>query len=77
LASCYTRSLQLAEEHDLKSIAFPGISTGVYGYPKDDACGVAIQAVSDWLAAHELPETVIFCCFAENDAELYRARLGR
>jgi O-acetyl-ADP-ribose deacetylase len=75
LASCYTRSLQLAEEHGLRSIAFPCISTGVYRYPKDEACEIAVRTVEDWLAKHELPETVVFCCFAESDAELYRARL--
>lgn len=75
LASCYRESLRLAEEHQLASIAFPCISTGVYGYPKEDACGIAVQTVSDWLATHELPQTVIFCCFSAEDAELYRERL--
>jgi O-acetyl-ADP-ribose deacetylase len=76
LASCYTRSLQLAEEHGLRSIAFPCISTGVYRYPKNEACEISVKTVEDWLSEHELPETVIFCCFAESDAELYRAQLG-
>jgi O-acetyl-ADP-ribose deacetylase len=77
LASCYTRSLEIAEKHSLKTIAFPCISTGIYGYPKAEACEIAVKAVSDWLSAHELPQTVTFCCFSAEDAELYRARLGR
>jgi O-acetyl-ADP-ribose deacetylase len=76
LRSCYTESLRLAEEAGLATIAFPGISAGVYGYPKSEACDVAVSAVSDWLAAHDLPRTVTFCCFGGGDAVLYRARLG-
>ena len=76
LASCYTQSLRLAEEAGLETIAFPGISTGVYGYPKEQACDVAVRAVSGWLAAHDLPRRVTFCCFGAADAELYRRRLG-
>ena len=76
LRSCYTESLRLAEAAGLESLAFPAISTGVYGYPKDQACEVAVSAVSDWLTAHDLPRTVTFCCFGAADAELYRRRLG-
>ena len=76
LRSCYTESLRLAEEAALGTVAFPGISTGVYGYPKVEAAGVAVSAVSDWLARHELPRVVTFCCFGAQDAALYRARLG-
>ncbi|HOU29353.1 MAG TPA: O-acetyl-ADP-ribose deacetylase [Thermoleophilia bacterium] len=76
LGSCYTESLRLAERHGLRTIAFPGISTGVYGYPKQEACDVAVRAVDRWLAGHDLPRTVIFCCFGTEDAELYRRRLG-
>lgn len=76
LRSCYQESLRLATEAGLKSIAFPCISTGIYGYPKREACDVAVQAVVDWFAGHELPETVIFCCFGQDDADLYRHRLG-
>jgi O-acetyl-ADP-ribose deacetylase len=77
LRSCYVESLRLAAEAGLETIAFPGISTGVYGYPKDEACDIAVTAVSEWLAAHELPREVTFCCFGAEDAALYRARLGR
>ncbi len=76
LASCYRESLQLAADAGLESIAFPCISTGVYGYPKPEACDVAVSAVVEWLAKNDLPRAVTFCCFADEDAELYRARLG-
>jgi O-acetyl-ADP-ribose deacetylase (regulator of RNase III) len=76
LRSSYLESLRLAAEAGLATIAFPAISTGVYGYPKADACAVAVTAVADWLDAHELPRTVTFCCFGAADARLYRERLG-
>lgn len=76
LASCYSRSLELAEQHGLKSIAFPCISTGIYRFPKDEACEIAVRVVSEWLETHNLPETVTLCCFAESDAELYQKLLG-
>jgi O-acetyl-ADP-ribose deacetylase (regulator of RNase III) len=75
LRGCYTESLRLASEAGLRSIAFPCISTGSYGYPKDEACAVAVAAVEQWLAAHELPESVVFCCFGAEDAERYHDRL--
>lgn len=77
LASCYRESLRLAEEAGLETVAFPAISTGVYGYPKEAACEVAVSAVSDWLTAHDRPRQVVFCCFGAADAELYRRRLAR
>ncbi|MCE5202782.1 MAG: O-acetyl-ADP-ribose deacetylase [Actinomycetia bacterium] len=77
LRSCYLNSLRLAEENGLASVAFPCISTGVYGYPKAEACEVAVDTVSEWLASHELPREVVFCCFTDSDAALYRARLTR
>jgi O-acetyl-ADP-ribose deacetylase (regulator of RNase III) len=77
LRSCYRESLRLAAEAGLATVAFPCVSTGVYGYPRADACDVAVGAVSGWLATSELPRTVTFCCFGAGDAELYRARMGR
>jgi O-acetyl-ADP-ribose deacetylase len=77
LRSCYRESLRLAAEAGLQTLAFPCISTGVYGYPHVEACDVAVGAVSGWLAVNELPRTVTFCCFRAADAELYRARLGQ
>jgi O-acetyl-ADP-ribose deacetylase (regulator of RNase III) len=76
LRSCYAESLRLAEQAGLETVAFSGISTGVYGYPKVEAGGVAVSAVAGWLARHELPRVVTFCCFGARDAALYRARLG-
>jgi O-acetyl-ADP-ribose deacetylase (regulator of RNase III) len=77
LRRCYGESLRLAEENRLETIAFPGISTGVYGYPKGEACRVAVDTVSSWLTEHGLPRVVTFCCFGARDAALYRARLSR
>jgi O-acetyl-ADP-ribose deacetylase len=76
LRSCYRESLRHAAEAGLETIAFPCISTGVYGYPKDEACEVALSAVTDWLACNELPVKVTFCCFDPEDARLYRARVA-
>jgi O-acetyl-ADP-ribose deacetylase (regulator of RNase III) len=77
LASCYRRSLELAAEHGCRTIAFPGISTGVYGYPKEAAAEVAVRTVIDFLGAAELPEVVTFCCFDEVSADLHRRALDR
>lgn len=77
LASCYTWSLRLAEEVGAASVAFPCISTGVYGYPKAAACEIAMATVSEWLGKHEVPGSVVFCCFDDENAGLYRGVLGR
>jgi len=71
LASCYRRSLTLAADHELGSIAFPAISTGVYGYPRDEAARIAIDTVSDTLAQIPSIERVIFCCFDNQMRNLY------
>ena len=75
LRRCYANSLRLAEEHQLGVIAFPCISTGIFGYPLRDACDIAVATVIEWLATHAWPETVIFCCFSAQDAAFYRERL--
>ena len=75
LRSCYLESLGLAAAAGLPTIAFPCISTGVYDYPKAEACEVAVSTVVEWLAARDLPQVVTFCCFGPEDAELYRSRL--
>jgi O-acetyl-ADP-ribose deacetylase (regulator of RNase III) len=75
LRQCYLHSLQLSNEHRLGVIAFPCISTGVYGYPLHEACDIAVSTVIEWLATHQLPEKVIFCCYSRNDADVYRKRL--
>ena len=66
LASCYRESLRLAAEHGCKTVAFPAISAGVYGYPLDQAAAVAVGAVRAFLAEHPGPvETVTFVCFSQ------------
>ncbi|TIT87805.1 MAG: O-acetyl-ADP-ribose deacetylase, partial [Mesorhizobium sp.] len=72
LASCYRRSLEIARDHDCRTIAFPAISTGIYRYPKDEATRIAVGTVSDFLKQNTLPKAVTFCCFDEPTAELYR-----
>lgn len=76
LASCYRSSLGLALIHHLRTIAFPCIATGVYGFPPDRACRIAIETTLDWLADCELPEEVTFCCYSESDAAHYQKRLA-
>lgn len=76
LADCYRNSLDLALENDIHSIAFPAISTGVYGYPKADACRIAVETVCSWLAEHDgYDMEVIFSCFDDATAALYRENL--
>lgn len=76
LASCYEQAIALAAEKGLTSIAFPAISTGIYGYPADQAAEVAIDASKRGLAAHPDVKQVVFCLFDEGAERLYRALLG-
>lgn len=69
LAECYRNSLALAVQQGIGSIAFPAISTGVYGYPLRPAAEIAVRAVRE---AGPCPAKVIFCCFDEQTADLYR-----
>ena len=76
LADCYRNSLNLAKEHDVHSIAFPAISTGVYGYPLEDATEIAVKTVAQWLKDHaDYAMQVIFCCFDARTERVYQARL--
>ena len=77
LASCYLRSLAIAEEMRLATIAFPSISTGVYGYPIEHAAEVAITTVYDLLPTFTTITEVTFCCFSQGDLDVYLRLLGR
>jgi O-acetyl-ADP-ribose deacetylase (regulator of RNase III) len=76
LEKCYTNSLQLAAQHSVKTIAFPNISTGVYGFPKDRAAEIALFSVKKWLVSHPEPERVLFVVFDELNAEIYNQLLA-
>ena len=75
LASCYRRALEIAGGHGLRSIAFPAISTGIYGFPAERAACIAIRTVRDHLAAGDF-EIIIFCCFSEASARLHAQALA-
>jgi O-acetyl-ADP-ribose deacetylase len=72
LASCYRNALRLAAEHQLRSIAFPSISTGIYGYPAEQAAGIAVATVREEVARLPRIERVLFCCFSAADLARYR-----
>jgi len=72
LSNCYINSLQLALSHSISTIAFPNISTGIYGFPKPRAARLAIQAVSDFLKATPSIKRVLFVCFDEENYQLYQ-----
>jgi O-acetyl-ADP-ribose deacetylase len=76
LASCYKKSLSLAAQHNLKSIAFPSISTGVYGYPVELAAKIAVETVQFSLIDNPSISSVYFCCFSEEDLNIYKKLLG-
>ncbi|TIU13605.1 MAG: O-acetyl-ADP-ribose deacetylase, partial [Mesorhizobium sp.] len=75
LASCYRRSLELAAAKGCRTVAFPAISTGVYRYPKDQATQIAVGTLRAFIGQNAIPETVIFCCFDQQTAELYEQAL--
>ncbi len=75
LAACYRNSLRLAQEAGCRSIAFPGISTGVYRYPKEEASAIALQTVLEW--NEELPQEILFCCFSDDLLEIYKHLLRK
>lgn len=77
LASCYRRSIELAQNAGAASIAFPCISTGVYGYPIEAAAETAVATVRQSVVAHPGIREVLFCCFSEDDLAVYDRILAR
>jgi O-acetyl-ADP-ribose deacetylase (regulator of RNase III) len=75
LASCYRNSLIIAAENEIKSIAFPSISTGIYGYPIELAAQVAVETVSKIINQSANIKEVLFCCFSPSDLEVYESLL--
>ncbi len=72
LSKCYKNSLALACQHAINSIAFPNISTGIYGYPKKEAAGIAIQTVTDFLSTNQYVIDIHFVCFDEENYFIYQ-----
>lgn len=76
LANCYRKSIQIAAERKFESLAFPCISTGIYGYPKDKAAEIAVKICSEELQKNSYPTKVIFCCFGKDNYDIYQRILG-
>ncbi|MBI1936638.1 MAG: O-acetyl-ADP-ribose deacetylase [Ignavibacteriales bacterium] len=72
LANCYRNSLRLAAENEIKSVAFPAISTGVYSFPIERATKIAVSTVNKFLMNDTTIEKVIFVCFSKSDCEVYK-----
>lgn len=77
LASCYRESLKLADTHNINTIAFPCISTGIYGFPKQAAAEIAISTCKSYLVDTGSEIDITFCCFGEEDIEIYKKLLDR
>lgn len=72
LANCYRNSLRLAVENNIKTVAFPCISTGVYGFPKERAANIAVRQTKDLLKNNKTIERVVFVCFDEESFQIYQ-----
>ncbi len=77
LGSCYRRCLEVAHENQLRSVAFPSISTGAYGYPIEDACKIALTTTLEQLGKFPDIERVVFCLFSKRDLEVYTRHLAK
>jgi O-acetyl-ADP-ribose deacetylase (regulator of RNase III) len=75
LASCYRESMRLAAQHELTEIAFPSISTGVYGFPIEQASAIAIRTVQACLSEQTSVHRIVFCCFSASDLSIYQRLL--
>lgn len=71
LASCYRESLELARQNNIKSIAFPAISCGIYGYPKREAAEIAIREITHFCSMHDMPQSIYLVAFSKAQADLY------
>ena len=76
LASCYRNSLAIAAERSLRTIGFPSISTGAYGYPIEEAAKVAVETVREVLSGSRSGMEVTFCCFSSTDLAIYEATIN-
>jgi len=76
LASCYRRSIELCRDHELTSVAFPAISTGIYRFPADRAAGIAISTTVGALPVTPTLTRVIFCCFSKDSARLHEQAMA-
>ena len=77
LAACYRNSLQLAVDNRVRTIAFPAISCGVYGYPIEEACDIAIRTCREYLMAHDAPDLITYVLFSESHRRIYEETLAR
>lgn len=77
LAGCYRNSLELAKKHGLKTIAFPAISTGVYGYPKEEAAKIVFKTIKDFIERDDSLEEIRLVLFSESDLKLYKRIFGK
>lgn len=77
LANCYSHSLELAVENNCQTIAFPNISTGVYGFPKEEAAVIAVKTVSNFLKRNRQIQQVVFVCFDEENLKLTQTEIDK
>jgi len=77
LRNCYSNSLRLAAQYDVRSIAFPSISTGAYGFPIDAAAQIAVRTVREGVSLPTALERVVFVCFSKSDYAIYEHTLGK
>lgn len=75
LRSCYQNSLGIAGDQKFETVAFPAISTGIYKFPKEKAAHIAVGETVNHLSAYAFPKKVIFCCFSDEDGEIYEETL--